>query len=102
MRIPLPWLESFVPLPPPAELAQRLTAAGLECEVEAPPAVPEGVVTGRIVSCEPHPDADRLTVCRVDTGDGETRTIVCGAPNARADRVGACALPGTDFGNGFV
>ncbi|GJM44684.1 MAG: phenylalanine--tRNA ligase beta subunit [Gemmatimonadota bacterium] len=99
----MPWLESFVELPSDGELATRLTAAGLECEVDAAPAVPDGVVTGRILSCEKHPDADRLSVCLVDVGDGgEPRSIVCGAPNAQADRIGACALPGTDFGNGFV
>lgn len=102
MRIALPWLETMVELPGDEELTARLTAAGLECEVEAPTTVPTGVVTGRIVACEKHPNADRLTVCTVDVGDGEPRSIVCGAPNAEAGRVAACALPGADFGGGFV
>ena len=41
-------------------------------------------MVGRVLTCEPHPDADRLSVCTVDTGDGEPRTIVCGAPNVAA------------------
>jgi phenylalanyl-tRNA synthetase beta chain len=99
VKIALSWLAELATLPAdPAELAERLTAAGLESEVERPPAVPEGVVTGKIVSCEPHPNADRLSVCRVDTGDGEPRTVVCGAPNAAAGPVGACAVPGAKLG----
>ena len=53
----------------------------------------EGFVVGRVRSAEPHPNADRLTVCEVDTGDG-VRTIVCGAPNVAAGQAVAVALPG--------
>lgn len=102
MRIPLSWLQDFVALEDDHELARRLTAAGLECEVETPPSPPAGVVTGRILTCGKHPQADRLSVCTVDVGDGEPKSIVCGAPNAQAGKIGACALVGTDFGNGFV
>jgi len=102
VRIPLPWLETFLPLPDDHELAARLTAAGLECEVEGAPAIPAGIVTARILGREPHPKADRLTVCSVDVGDGTPRSIVCGAPNVEAGRIGVCALPGADLGNGLV
>jgi phenylalanyl-tRNA synthetase beta chain len=98
MKVPLSWLAGLARLPEPHELAERLTAAGLECEIEEPLAIPDGVVTGRILSCEKHPDADRLTVCSVDVGDGSPRAIVCGAPNAQAGPVGACALPGAHLG----
>ena len=50
-------------------------------------------MVGKVVSVEQHPDADRLTVCEVDTGDG-TRTIVCGAPNVAPGQTVPVALPG--------
>ena len=53
----------------------------------------DGFVVGRVAKVEPHPDADRLTVCQVETG-GDTRTIVCGAPNVAAGQTVAVALPG--------
>ena len=59
------------------------------------------VVVGEIVSFEKHPSADRLSVCRVDVGDGNPRQIVCGAKNFKAgDRV-PVALPGTVMPGGF-
>ncbi len=102
MKIALEWLGSLVDLPADDEFAARLTSAGLECEVHAPAPIPGTIVAGRVLTCEKHPDADRLSVCTVDVGDGRTRSIVCGAPNAKAGIVGACALPGTDFGEGFI
>jgi phenylalanyl-tRNA synthetase beta chain len=102
MRVPISWLRDFTDVEDPAALAERLTAVGLESELHAPPKAPEGVVTGMIVTCERHPNADRLSVCGVDVGDGTIRSIVCGAPNAAAGFVAAAALPGTDLGNGFV
>jgi len=102
MRVPLSWLAELAEVPDRAEeLAERLTSAGLECSVASGVEVPHGVVTAKIVSCERHPNADRLSVCRVDAGDGTIRDIVCGAPNAAAGWVAAAALPGTDLG-GFV
>jgi phenylalanyl-tRNA synthetase beta chain len=96
MRIPLSWLDALTPIPGKREeLPERLTAAGLECALEGPPTPPPGVITGKIVACEKHPNADRLTVCTVDVGDGRERSIVCGAPNAKAGPVGCVALPGT-------
>ena len=52
------------------------------------------------MTCEPHPDADRLSVCTVDTGDAEPRTIVCGAPNVAAGQTVAVALPGATMPGG--
>jgi phenylalanyl-tRNA synthetase beta chain len=101
MQFPESWLRTLVnPAIPTDELAHRLTMAGLEVE-DTVPAAPafSGVVVGHIVEIAPHPDADKLRVCKVDDGAGELLQIVCGAPNAAAGlkvplaRVGA-ELPG--------
>ena len=60
----------------------------------------EGFVVGRVLARDPHPDADRLSVCSVDTGDGDPRTIVCGAPNVDAGQTVAVALPGARMPGG--
>lgn len=96
------WLRAWVnPALSTEELAHQLTMAGLEVDAVEPVADKfSGVVVGEILSAEQHPDADKLRVCEVATGDG-TVQIVCGAPNARAGlkaplaQVGA-RLPG-DF-----
>lgn len=85
MRFSEAWLREWVDPPVSTrELADQLTLAGLEVDSVAP-AAPEftGVVVGEIAAIEPHPDADRLKVCRVATGSGEPVQVVCGAPNAR-------------------
>jgi len=83
MRVSLKWLSELLgPLPPPEEVARRLTAVGLEVEaVERLGAGLEGVVAARIVSSDPHPNAEKLSVTRVDAGQGEPLPIVCGARN---------------------
>lgn len=80
------WLRSRVDLAgiDREQLLARLTAVGLEveaCEPVAP--VFSGVVVARVLEVVPHPNADRLRVCRVDAGDGDPKQIVCGAPNVR-------------------
>jgi phenylalanyl-tRNA synthetase beta chain len=90
------WLRSHVPTTASRDaLAATLTAIGLE--VEEVTALGEGldqVVVGQIVSCERHPEADRLQVCQVDAGQGVQLQIVCGAPNARAGLKAPLALVG--------
>lgn len=84
MKISTKWLREWVSVEATTnELADRLTMAGLEVEGISP-AAPEfsGVIVAEIVSCEQHPDADRLRVCTVATGS-DTLQIVCGADNAR-------------------
>ena len=102
MNIPESWLRSFCNPPlSGAELAERLTMAGLEVEAYEPFG-PQftGVVVGQIVEVARHPNADKLTVCTVDAG-GEKLKVVCGAPNARVAmkaplaKVGA-RLPGLE------
>ncbi len=90
------WLKEFVDFDLTAEdLAHRLTMAGLE--VDAMEKIGEGfdsVVVARLLSVEPHPQADRLTLCRVDTG-AEQLQIVCGATNHKAGDLVALAQVGS-------
>jgi phenylalanyl-tRNA synthetase beta chain len=78
------WLRDWVHITlDPAELADRLTIAGLEVDsVEAAVPAFNGIVVGQIASVERHPNADRLVVCQVNDGSTE-HTVVCGAPNAK-------------------
>ncbi|HET9198235.1 MAG TPA: phenylalanine--tRNA ligase subunit beta [Solirubrobacterales bacterium] len=102
MRIPYSWLREYCdPGMEPAALADRLVMTGTEVErVETvgPPSG-EGFVVGKVVKCEKHPKADRLSACMVETGEGE-RPIVCGAPNVAAGQTVAVALPGARMPNG--
>ena len=102
MRCSLSWLSEYVRLTmEPKELAHKLSMVGLESVVE--PRYPDkidGVVAGRIVGVEKHPNADRLTVCTVETGSGEV-AVVCGAPNVRVGMVTPLALPGAVLKGGF-
>lgn len=84
MQFPESWLRAFVnPELDTQALSHSLTMAGLEVEETLPAAPPfSGIVVAHIVDVEPHPDADKLRVCRVDDGSGQMLQIVCGAPNA--------------------
>jgi phenylalanyl-tRNA synthetase beta chain len=86
MRVSYQWLAEWVAVPWEArELGERLTMAGFELErleAAAPPF--SGVIVAEIIEAIPHPQADKLRVCRVRTGRGEPRQVVCGASNARA------------------
>ena len=99
MNVPERWLRSFCnPRLPTERLAQLLTMSGLEVESAAPVAPPfAGVVVGEIVEVARHPNADKLTVCRVNAGR-ETLQVVCGAPNARAGLKAPLAPVGTRLG----
>ena len=96
MRVPVTWLRSYCdPDLTTEEIAERLDLTGTELERIERVGVGDtaNFVVGRVLSAEKHPDADRLTVCEVDDGSGEPRTIVCGAPNVAAgpDRGGGAA-----------
>lgn len=101
MKFSEKWLRTWVnPAIGTEELGARLTMAGLEVDAVEPVAPPfEGVVVGHVLAVEAHPAADRLRVCTVDDGSGETLKIVCGAPNVAPGmrvplaRIGA-ELPG--------
>ncbi|MGE0311474.1 MAG: phenylalanine--tRNA ligase subunit beta [Lautropia sp.] len=105
MKFAESWLRAYCNPPlDAAGIEHLLTMGGLEVESCLPVAPPfDQVVLARVVSVEPHPDADRLTVCRVDTGDADApRTVVCGAPNVRAGLWTACALPGARLPGGLT
>ena len=96
MQFPESWLREFCNPPITSDvLADTLTMAGMEVEESKPAAPPfTGVVVGRVLSVERHPNADRLNVCQVDAGTGAPLNIVCGAPNVRAGIKVPCALVG--------
>jgi phenylalanyl-tRNA synthetase beta chain len=87
MRISLNWLRDLVDITlTPEELADALTMAGFEVEdIEDRRSWAEGVVIGKVLTREKHPNADKLSVCTVDIGAKQPSTIVCGAANVRAD-----------------
>jgi phenylalanyl-tRNA synthetase beta chain len=101
MRVSLDWLAEFVDLPPDEDLVHRLNMGGFEdARVEARGPDLSALVVGRVDAREPHPEADRLSVCTVDVGDGTTRQIVCGAPNVATGQMVAVALPKTRLPDG--
>ncbi len=87
MRISVNWLKKFVdPQLTPEAIGDALTMAGFEVEdIEERHTWADGVVVGKVTERQPHPDADKLSVCTVDIGDTDPSTIVCGAANVRAD-----------------
>lgn len=97
MRISVNWLQSLVELTlSPEALAELLTVAGLEVEaIEDRRQWAQGVVVGKVLERAQHPNADKLSVCRVDVGTAEPLQIVCGASNVRADICVPVALVGS-------
>jgi phenylalanyl-tRNA synthetase beta chain len=109
MRVPLPWLREYCdPDLDVLQIEERLTMTGTKVEAIHRHGVPsaDGFVVGRVLEAEPHPDADRLKVCRVDLGSANgsdpagPATIVCGAPNVAAGQTVAVALPGATMPDG--
>ncbi|HQQ95203.1 MAG TPA: phenylalanine--tRNA ligase subunit beta [Bacteroidia bacterium] len=100
MKISRNWLNTILPNPLEADdTAKILTSTGLEVEslehVEALKGGLRGVVVGQVMSCEKHPDADRLKVCKVDIGQTDFLNIVCGAPNVENGQKVLVATVGT-------
>ena len=87
MNISTSWLREWIsPKVTDEVLAEQLTMAGLEVDgVESVAPAFDNVVVGHVVSCEKHPDADKLNLCQVDVGAGDNLQIICGASNVRAD-----------------
>lgn len=100
MEIAYRWLQDFIEIGDlePEVIADLLTNTGLEVEsidfYESIPGGLKGVVVGKVLECYPHPDADKLKVCKVDVGSS-IQNIVCGAPNVAEGQKVAVALPGT-------
>lgn len=100
MKISVNWLKEFIPAfsPDIPELVDRLTFLGLEVEEVITQKLPDPkVVVGRVADVRPHPNADRLRICMVDTGDGELKQIVCGAPNVEAGMIVPVATIGAEL-----
>jgi phenylalanyl-tRNA synthetase beta chain len=101
MHVPLSWLREYVTVSATArEMADRLFTSAAQVERVFDVGVPDvdgnlgRFLVGRVLSVEPHPNADRLRVCQVDVGEGDSRQIVCGAWNFEAGATVAVALPG--------
>ncbi|MBC6988135.1 phenylalanine--tRNA ligase subunit beta [Hymenobacter sp. BT491] len=99
MKISLDWLRTLIPTDKSAaEIGALLTGSGLEVEgieeLESIPGGLRGVVIGEVLTCQKHPDADKLSLTTVDVGDGTPRQIVCGAPNVTAGQKVVVALDG--------
>ncbi len=108
MLLSMKWLREFVPFTGTAEeLGHRLTMLGLELEeIVRPFDNIADIVIGHVVTCEKHPEADKLSVCTVDVGacaeNGEALTIVCGAPNVAAGQKVPVAMVGTVMPGGMA
>ncbi|TMK64767.1 MAG: phenylalanine--tRNA ligase subunit beta [Actinobacteria bacterium] len=105
MRAPASWLRDYCnPQLPTRDIADRLNMTGSEVGRIEHAGVPDAdeFVVGKVIAAEPHPNADRLTVCEVEDGSGTARTIVCGAPNVAAGQTVAVARPGATMADGSV
>src|SRR5215470_10359815 len=99
MQFPESWLRMMVnPNLTTDELAHLLTMSGLEVEAIEPVAPPfSQVVVAQVVEVARHPNAEKLTVCKVDVGKGAPLAIVCGAPNVAPGMKAPCALVGAEL-----
>lgn len=100
MNISYNWLKHYIDFDlTPEQTAEALTAIGLETdsveEVETIKGGLKGLKVGLVTSCVPHPDSDHMHVCQVDLGEGETKQIVCGAPNVAEGQKVVVATIGT-------
>lgn len=100
MTISYNWLSEYLPETiEPEKLGKILTSIGLEVEslelFETVKGGLKGLVIGQVLTCEKHPDADKLSVTTVNTGNGEPLQIVCGAPNVAAGQKVVVATIGT-------
>ena len=101
MKISLNWLHRYLDPPPAPETTRELlTSLGLEVEGEehlrAGHNGLEGIVVGEVLTCERHPEADRLSLCTVSIGQGDPLSIVCGAPNVAKGQKVLVATPGAE------
>lgn len=102
MKISLNWLRDYINIDLPVnELVKGLIDLGIEVEsVEDQSAVLKNIVIGKVIERAKHPNADKLSVCKVDAGTGEILNIVCGAPNVDSGQTVCVALVGAIVPNG--
>lgn len=103
MLVSVSWLKKYVDIPVDTKtLAHDITMLGLNVEhISGGASIDPAVVVGHVLNVEPHPDADRLRVCSVDTGGDEPLDIVCGAPNVAAGQRVVVALVGAKLAGGL-
>lgn len=105
MNVSYNWLKQYLNFElNPEELAAALTSIGLETgsveEVESIRGGLRGIVIGKVLTCEEHPNSDHLHITTVDLGDGQPTQIVCGAPNVAAGQTVVVATVGTTLYDG--
>ena len=101
MRVSLNWLKEFLNLDlSNQEISDKLTQVGLESTYNNFGKNFSGIVLGRVLTCNPHPNADKLSVCTVDIGNSKIYQIVCGAPNVKSNIYVPVAIIGAELNNG--
>ena len=84
MKISLNWIQDYLKTSLSTdELESGLTGLGLECTTESTGITFSGVVVGKVIECEKHPNADKLSLCKVNIGGNTLLDIVCGATNVK-------------------
>lgn len=105
MKVPMSWFNDYTDISgiTPKEYAHALTMTGSKVEgIENMGGEIENVVTGKVLTCQMHPDSDHLHVCTVDAGTGEALQIVCGAPNVKEGIIVPVALHGSKLPGGVT
>ena len=104
MNVTLNWLKAYIDFEfSPSELADRLTMLGVEVEsIKQLGTDLEGIIVGSVTSIRPHPNADKLVLCQVNTGGTEELQIVCGAPNVREGMLAPVATIGATLPVGLT
>jgi phenylalanyl-tRNA synthetase beta chain len=99
MKISYNWIKEFVDIEASAyDAASALTMSGIEVEGIEHCSIPKEIISARIIEIMPHPNADKLSLCMVETGTGELVKVICGAPNVRVGLVSAYAPEGSTVG----
>ena len=100
MKISRKWLENYISSSKTnEELEHEFTLLGLECSIITQTAIDDNIVVGKVISCEKHPNADRLKICIVDVNDTNPLNIVCGAPNVTENILVPVAKVGSSIDN---
>jgi phenylalanyl-tRNA synthetase beta chain len=103
MKVSYNWLKDFVEFDIDAfTLAEKLTLVGFEVEDVIKKSLDyPGIIVGKVLKKERHPNADKLTVCKVGVNGGDLLTIICGAPNVAEEQIVPVALVGSELPNGM-